>query len=217
MKDSGKPDYRPYSPQQSAQARRPNDFTMDWALYQVDPSKIKNFAGNVIDLGHDISCEKLNQALNPSIQNPYKFSYPASRQWKIGNICIPLDEIRNPKTFDKNNSPALSVVKRGKTTGVTCGVSNEVKSYVRTHNTDKSSFEFKEWAILGYDKSFSPFSTQGDSGALVVDAEGRMGGIVTGGSGFSAETDVTYATAIASLLQDMHKHGWKRPNFDVAT
>lgn len=42
--------------------------------------------------------------------------------------------------------------------------------------------------------------------------------IVTGGSGFSAETDVTYATPIvAALLQDMYKHGWKRPNFDVAT
>lgn len=100
---------------------------------------------------------------------------------------------------------------------MTCGVSDEVKSYVRTYNTDKSSFESKEWAILSYDNAFSPFSKQGDSDALVVDAKGRMGGIVTGGSGFSAETDVTYATPIVALLQDMHKHGWKRPNFDVAT
>lgn len=45
----------------------------------------------------------------------------------------------------------------------------------------------------------------------MVDAEGRMGGMLTGGSGFSAKTDVTYATPMVALLQDMHKHGWKRP------
>lgn len=188
---------------------KPNDYTMDWALYQVDPSKIKNFSGNIIDLGHQVSDEKLNQALNPNIQNPYKFAYPAGRQWKIENICIPLDEMRHSKAFDQNNSPALSVLKRGRTIGVTCGVSNEVESYVCTYSSEKSSFKSKEWAILGYDKSFSPFSTIGDFGALVVDAEGRMGGMLTGSSGFSAQTDVTYATPIVALLQDMHKHGWK--------
>lgn len=189
---------------------------MDWALYEVDPSKIKNFSGNVIDLGEEVSAEKLNEALNPNIQSSHKFVYPASRQWKIENICIPPDEIRHPKKFDQNNSPALSVLKRGRATGVTCSVANEVESYVRTHFSENSSLESKEWAILGFDKSFSPFSDVGDSGALVVDAEGRMGGMLTGGSGFSAKTDVTYATPMVALLQDMHKHGWKRPNPDVA-
>ena len=204
-----------YSPSIST-GKKPNDYTMDWALYQVDSSKIKNFRGNVIDLGHEVSDEKLNQALNTNVQNPYKFAYPAGRQWKIENICIPLDEMRHPKTFDQNNFPALLVLKRGRTTGVTCGVANEIESYVRTYFSENSSFESKEWAILGYDKFFSPFSAKGDSGALVVDAEGRMGGMLTGGSGFFAKTDVTYATPIAALLQDMHKHGWKRPNPDVA-
>ena len=194
----------------------PNEFTMDWALYEVDPAKIKNFSGNVIDLGQEVSVEKLNKALNPNIQNAHKFVYPAGRQWKIENICIPLDEMRHPKKFDQNNSPALSVLKRGRTTGVTCGVANEVESYVRTYSSANSSFKSKEWAILGYDKSFYSFSCRGDSGALVVDAEGRMGGMVTGGSGFSEKTDVTYATPMVALLQDIHKHGWKWPNLNVA-
>lgn len=67
-------------------------------------------------------------------------------------------------------------------------------------NLDAGEIRRKEWAILGYDKFFSPFPTDGDFGALVVDAEGCMGGILTGGSGFSAETDVTYATPIVALL-----------------
>ena len=141
--------------------------------------------------------------------------YPGERQWKIENTCIPIDEMRHPKTFDRNNSPALSVLKRGRTTGVTCGVANEVESYVRTYFPENRSFESKEWAIIGYDKT-SPFSVEGDSGALVVDAEGRMGGMLTGGSGSLETTDVTYATPIVALLQDMHKHGWKRPNPNVA-
>ena len=199
-----------YSPPIST-GEKPNNYTMDWALYQLDPSKIRNFSGNVIDLGHDVSVEKVNQALNPNVQNPYKFAYPAGRQWKIKNTCIPLDEMRHPITFDENNSPVLSVLKRGRTTGVTCGIANEVESYVRTYSSEIGSFESKEWAILGYDKSSSPFSDKGDSGALVVDAEGRMGGMLTGGSGFSAKIDVTYATPIVALLQDMHNHGWKRP------
>lgn len=179
----------------------PNDYNMDWALYEVDSAKIKNFSGNVIDLGQEVSVEKLSNALNPNIQNPHKFVYPVGRQWKIENICIPLGEMRHP------NSLALSVLKRGRTTGVTCGVANEVESYVCTYISASNSLKSKEWAILGSDKSFYPFSYKRDSGALVVDAEGRMDGMVTGGSGFSEKTDVTYVTPLVALLQDIHKHG----------
>ena len=97
---------------------------------------------------------------------------------------------------------------------MTYGVSNKVQSYVCIYSFNL--FEFKEWAILSDDKSFSPFSTKEDSAALVVDVEGRMGGFLTGGSDFSDQTDITYATPIVALLQDMHKHEWKWPNFDVA-
>ena len=93
-----------YSPPIST-GEKPNDFTMDWALYQVDPSKIKNFSGNVIDLGHEVSDEKLNQILNPNIRNPYKFAYPGGRQWKIENTCIPLDEMRHPKRLTETILP----------------------------------------------------------------------------------------------------------------
>lgn len=123
--------------------------------------------------------------------------------------------MRNPKTFDQNNSPALSVLKRARTTGVTCDVANEVDSYVRIYFSDNSPFVPKEWPIVAFDKSFAPFSARGDSGSLVVDAEGRMGCMLTGGSGYMDRTDVTYATPIVVLLKDMHKHGWRRPNPNV--
>lgn len=86
-----------------------------------------------------------------------------------------------------------------------CSFANKVESYVHTYSSANSSFTSKKWAILGYDKSFYSFSCKGDFGALVIDAEGRMGGMVTGGSGFSEKTDVTYATPIIALLQDILK------------
>jgi hypothetical protein len=48
---------------------------------------------------------------------------------------------------------------------VTCGVANEIATHVRSYVTSKvGTFDAKEWPILAYDKSFSPFSGHGDSG-----------------------------------------------------
>ena len=193
----------------------PHNYTLDWCLYEVDLEKIKDFSGNVIDLGHEGMGGKIGSAMNPNIRNPYKFAPLSDRQWPIQNTCIPLDEMKHPKTFDENNSPALSVLKRGRATGVTCGVANEIESYIRTY-AEVGSFKSKEWAIVGFDEPFNPFSKNGDSGALVVDAQGRMGGMLTGGSGKSVVIDVSYATPMVVLLKDMEKHGWPNANTNVA-
>lgn len=97
---------------------------MGWTLYEVNPSKIDKFSGNV-DLTGGIA-QETQRSLDPNIQNPYKFVYPAGRRWKIENICIPLDQRRYLKIFDQNSYPALSVLKRGRITGVTCGVANQI-------------------------------------------------------------------------------------------
>ena len=184
-----------------------NDYTMGWALYEVDPSKIKNFSGNVIDLGQEVSLEKLKEALDPNIQNPYKLVYPASCQWEIENIRIPLDEMRYPKKFDQNNSPALSVLKRGRSAAALLTRLNLTS--VPTYPTTAPSYP-RNGPSLALTSPSLPSRLEEIPAPLVVDAEGRMGGMLTGGSGFSAKTDVTYATPMVALLQDMHKHGWKR-------
>lgn len=195
-----------------------HNYTLDWCLYEVDLMKIKNFAGNVIDLGYrsDEMAAMFYRAMNPSTKNSYEFEYPFDRQWPIRDMCIPLDEMKHPKTFGEDDTPAILVVKRGRTTGVTCGIANEIDSYVRTYLPDASSYISKEWAILGLDKSNSPFSALGDSGSLVVDAQGRMGGMLTGGSGFSRGIGITYATPMVALLADMEKCGWHQPNTSAA-
>ncbi|TFY73127.1 hypothetical protein EWM64_g10885 [Hericium alpestre] len=48
------------------------------------------------------------------------------------------------------------------------------------------------------------FSAKGDSGSVVVDGAGRIGGIPTGGGGTTDSSDVTYATPIGFVLKTIH-------------
>ena len=58
-----------------------NDYTMDWALSIEDQEFLRKphrpRTGGIYR----------SRSSNPNIQNPYKFVYPASRQWEIENIC----------------------------------------------------------------------------------------------------------------------------------
>ena len=60
----------------------------------------------------------------------------------------------------------------------------------------------REW----YDKTFGPFSDEG----AVVDAKGRMGGLLTGG-GTTDSTDMSYATPLEFLLTNMEEAGFRKP------
>ncbi len=63
----------------------------------------------------------------------------------------------------------------------------------------------KEWAILPRDSKSRAFSAKGDSGSVIVDGAGRIGGLLTSGAGStpSSDPDVTYATPISFLLKRM--------------
>lgn len=52
----------------------------------------------------------------------------------------------------------------------------------------------KEWAIYNYDKKSGVFSAPGDSGSIVVDGLGCIGGMLHGGAGTIDTCDITYVT-----------------------
>jgi hypothetical protein len=192
----------------------PDNYTIDWAMYEVDTSRLgDSFSGNVIDLGTKISPEKLTQVMNPNVQNPHKFSYPVDRQLSLQGT-IPINEMKHPEMKDKDGSPCLLVLKRGRTTEVTYGIANEIFSCVRYY-FGETEITAMEWSILPYDKDSGAFSARGDSGAVVVDARSRMGGLLTGGAGVTARTDITYVTPMVFLLRNMEKNGVRNPNTNV--
>jgi len=112
-------------------------------------------------------------------------------------------EMRNPITLDKNGDPCIVVIKNGSTTDTTIGRASGIMSIVREYFDDDNHKTSKEWAILPYDKKSGAFSAPSDSDAVVVDGLGRIGGLLTGGSGIAASTDITYVTPIDFLLKSI--------------
>ena len=110
----------------------------------------------------------------------------------------------------------LVVLKYGGATNLTIGRANNFASYARYYFKDDKGNVFsgtsKEWPILPYYDSsrrerFSSFSEPGDSGSVIVDDRGRIGGLLTGGAGDERDFDIAYATPIGFLLERMQANG----------
>ena len=104
------------------------------------------------------------------------------------------DEIRQPQTLDIHGEKALLVVKNGLATGTTLGRVNGLESFTRTYTEYGVEHTSIEIAILAYDRKHGPFSTKGDSGAIILDRAGRIVALLTGGAGTADEVDITYGT-----------------------
>ncbi|CAA7263668.1 unnamed protein product [Cyclocybe aegerita] len=196
-------------------------YTEDWAIIEIDTSKVdaSNFEGNAIDLGTRISIYDLIRMMNPKPPHDHPFEYPFDRLLRLEGT-IPDEEMRHPTTLDKNDEPCLVVLKRGNTTGLTVGRANNVFSYARTdyHNDDRAEAS-KEWAILPFDSKSHAFSKTGDSGSVIVDGLGRIGGLLTSGSSAkpSSDINITYATPISFLLKRMQESGLRELNVNLVS
>lgn len=73
---------------------------------------------------------------------------------------------------------SVKVAKRGKKTGFTFGVTNEIKAVVRTVGLGETVGW--EWIVI-HEKDNDNFSQPGDSGACVFDMNGEVVGLVTSG------------------------------------
>ncbi|KAH8992420.1 hypothetical protein EDB92DRAFT_1945213 [Lactarius akahatsu] len=181
-------------------------YTEDWALIELDRNKIDwdKFRGNVIDLGTEIPILEIVSKMRPDPANPASFIYPLRGLLPVQGV-ITEDELRRPQMHDADGDPCLMVIKNGSATGTTIDRANGIKSFVRQHFPDGNHETSMEWAILGHGLWSRSFSAPGDSGAIIVDGEGRIGGLLTGGSGGTESTDVTYATPFYWLLEERIK------------
>ncbi|CUS06786.1 unnamed protein product, partial [Tuber aestivum] len=170
-------------------------YTQDYALIEVDQSKIDiaSFTGNVVDLGTEIAPGKFKRMMFPHPENTHSFTYPTNRLFQIRGT-IPDADMRRPTIKDQNGERCLLVLKRGHTTGLTIGRANTISSYVRYYDEKGKGVTSMEWPVFNYDDKSGPFSKKGDSGAAIVDCQGRLGGLLTGGAGPTDRCDVTYAT-----------------------
>lgn len=194
-------------------------YTEDWAVIEIDSSKIdsSNFLGNVIDLGTSPSVVDFSQWMTPNLPNRPFYEYLSDRLLKLQGI-IPVEEMWHPPApaapLNASGEPCLMVTKRGSATGLTVGRASNICSYVRNDSGDGIVRISKEWAIIQRDLKSNAFAEVGDSGAVIVDGLGRMGGLLTGGAGKPGGFDITYATPVTFLLKCMEEKGLYKPNIN---
>ncbi|TCD61326.1 hypothetical protein EIP91_008587 [Steccherinum ochraceum] len=191
-----------YSPRLAVGAS-PERYTQDIAVIEVDPSKLPTeFNGNIINLNSKYTFSTLIAATR-------YYSKPAGILYN-GHLglrgIIGVDEMRNPTTHDQTAAPCIFVLKNGRTSGLTFGRANRALSFIHRKSLGVS----KEWTILpSDDKKHEPrhFSTKGDSGSVVVDFRGRIGGILHSGCGSEESIDITYVTPISFIMDTIHSYG----------
>jgi hypothetical protein len=175
----------------------PKGWLRDWALIELD---VKKFGDkpltNIVYIG-DIP-SRIEEQLNmrPDV---FYFDMGENKSLKLQGY-IREDEIVHPTMRDENDEPCLIVGKSGRSTGVTWSTANEVMSVTRKSPAAVNS---KEWCVLS---SISrPFSEKGDSGSVIFDLRGRVGGIMSSGTGTTDRLDTTYATPMDWLLSDINE------------
>ncbi|KAH9017748.1 hypothetical protein EDB83DRAFT_183145 [Lactarius deliciosus] len=191
----------------------PEQYTQDVAVIEIDASKIdpNSFPGNAINLvSTKFPFQVLIRMMNQNPRNTHNFKYPLDRLLRLQGT-ITDNEMRRPTAYDRNNNPCIIVLMRGRTSGLTVGCANNVFSYTRKYLGNNNTGISKEWVVLPYDdrsRDFSAkdFSAKGDSGSVVVDGTGRIGGLITCGAGTTDSIDVTYVTPIGFILKTIRNN-----------
>ncbi|KAH9053062.1 hypothetical protein EDB87DRAFT_1676932 [Lactarius vividus] len=182
----------------------PEQYTQDVAVIEIDASKIdpSSFPGNAINLvSTKFPFVTLIFMMHPNLRNTHNFNYPSDRLLRLRGT-ITDNEMRKATMYDRDNKPCIIVLKRGRTTGLTVGRANNVFSCTRKYFGDNNTGISKDWVVLPFDNSHrnrsGDFSAKGDSGSVVVDGAGGIGGLITGGAGKADRVDFTYVTPIGS-------------------
>ncbi|KAF9000052.1 hypothetical protein BDZ89DRAFT_1027699 [Hymenopellis radicata] len=183
-------------------------FTEDWGAFELDTSKFKDaFQGNAIHLRSEkLSSSSFILKMRPCTRGQKKFKYPADHLLPLHDI-ITREDMQVPDMVDHAGETCLFVIKNGQASGVTIGRATGSFSFVRTGNTGPGSMA---WAIYNYGNesgnNSGVFSKPGDSGSIIVDGFGGIGGLLTGGTGIMETSDVTYATPMWWLWPRIKQH-----------
>ncbi|KAF9505747.1 hypothetical protein BS47DRAFT_1432932 [Hydnum rufescens UP504] len=191
-------------------------FTEDWGIFEVDRAKLsEGFQGNKLDLGTKLTSAKFTDKCFPRGDANWKFEYPYDRLLPL--IGVITDELMHtPDMWDFDGEPCLLVVKSGHAADTTLGRANGIFSIVREYFTDMSVNQTSmEWAIINYDSQSDVFSAPGDSGSIIADIRGRIGGMLTAGSGKTETSDMTYATPFWWILQRIRANKYPNVHLNV--
>ncbi|KAF9040133.1 hypothetical protein BJ165DRAFT_1495646 [Panaeolus papilionaceus] len=199
-------------------------YTIDWALVEFDESAFgEGFTGNKVFIGgtDEPIKEYTKQTPISGRSNGFRSVLQIPTQW----VKSEKDMLAGEHRDDKYGTNRVAVVKNGAGTGTTLGWLNGLDSYVRhtiqvdiPRSADPGSeggatgvagsasglepivFESMETTILYLGANHGSFSEQGDSGAAILDSDGRFVALLTGSGGMAGLTDITFGTAAWKLM-----------------
>jgi hypothetical protein len=125
--------------------------------------------------------------------------------------------MKDPDMEDAAQEPCFIVFKSGPITGTTMGRANAVKSVGREWDAahKEATATSIEWCIINHDKG-KAFSMPGDSGSIIADIRGRVGGLLTAGAGMTDSTDMSYATPYEWLIKRIQaQKGFEGMHFNI--
>ena len=172
------------------------DFCEDWALVVLNDASIPSEG-------------VINGIIFPMIPGAHDIPFALESRLSKDTDGV----LRATSCIPEMENGSHDVVKNGVKSGLTAGRSNPAKSVLR-HVVDPTasggikSVWSKEVPVLGTPEQM-PFSKEGDSGAVVLDANGRMLGMLTSGAGSPGGLkDVTYLTPMWWLLERLRAFGF---------
>ncbi|KAI0246256.1 hypothetical protein BJV78DRAFT_1364965 [Lactifluus subvellereus] len=176
-----------------------------------------NFIGNAIDLG-SVEVDELTAWVYPHPANPSSFEYPGDRLLRCFGTVSDQEMFRpDPRNKDHDDDPVIMVLKNGNTSKLTVGRLNTIRAFVREYFNGVAGKMSKEVSVLPRNSKSGPFSVSGDSGSVVIDAMGRICGILTGGDGATDVSDCTFVTSINFLVKRLAAFGIKANIFPLPT
>ncbi|KAF8273832.1 hypothetical protein EI94DRAFT_1769038 [Lactarius quietus] len=182
----------------------PHGYTKDVCVIRLNEKKfLPNFKGNVIDLGPEIEPGKFMSQMNPRNNVQSEFDYPEDRLFRLGAI-LSATKICEPNNQDHNGDPVRYVIRRGLTTHTTIGRLAGFESHVRRYFV-LGNVDSVEVAIYPYNNTSGPFSRGGDSGALIAGSLAEFVALLTGGTGPTDSSDITYGSPMYWLWNDVVK------------
>ncbi|KZS93092.1 hypothetical protein SISNIDRAFT_474567 [Sistotremastrum niveocremeum HHB9708] len=164
-------------------------------VVKLDKDKfIPNLRGNSVDLGTEIEAGRFMSLLYPRNNAPSKFDYPEDSLYLL----------QVPNSQDIKGDPTRFVIKRGHTTLITIGRLNGFESHKR-HYGLLGNFNSIEAAVYPYDNNSGPFSRGTDSGAAIIGTNHDFVAQLTGGTGSTDSSDITYGTPMEWLWDKVIK------------
>ncbi|KAF4623360.1 hypothetical protein D9613_001403 [Agrocybe pediades] len=182
-------------------------YTRDIATLVVDEEKLKNFTGNVVDLGNQYTGN-----LHTSTQLNYRFwpvdAIRKNRSIPGNNLQLPIRRALprhlpiNPDTQTKDGEPLYVVGKYGNTSELTFGNYSSMHAYICT----ESGLESREVVVYNSGTEKRPaddFSAKGDSGSLIFNGDGDGLAILHSGMPRGEDNHVSYATPLWWVLEQV--------------